>query len=160
MGAVTVRGVEPDEVEEFLDWFERYWAELETFNDYADPFSRDEYRHLIQEPGGHAFWWADAEGRHIGFCVFTIGPHWYRRDIVDGYIDEFYIAPDSRRGGLGTAIWRQMLAEFRRRGVRQIELSVLPRNTRAVAFWTSLGFGVETLRMALRPDGTDSPPAS
>jgi len=44
-------------------------------------------------------------------------------------------------------------------GVRQIELSVLPRNTRAVAFWTSLGFGVETLRMALRPEGTASPPA-
>ena len=146
---VTVRPVEPAEIEEFLDWFERYWEELETFNDFPDPFSRSEYRRLLEHPEGRRFWWADVDGRHLGFCVFIVGPHWYRRDVTDGYVDEFYIAPEARRGGVGKAMGQAMLDEFRRLGVRQVELSVLPRNARARAFWASLGFELEKLKMAL-----------
>jgi hypothetical protein len=79
------------EAEEFLDWMERYWTELETFMDFPDPFSRAEYRSLVLAPGDHRLWWAVADGRRAGFCVFTIGPHWYRSDLTDGYIDEFYV---------------------------------------------------------------------
>lgn len=148
--AITVRPVEADEFEEFLDWFERYWQELETFNDFPDPLSRDEYRRLLQNAGDHHFWWADRDGAHIGFCVFTIGHHWYRYDITDGYVDEFYVEPSARRGGAGRALAEAMLAEFRRRGVREITLSVLIRNTRAAAFWRSLGFVPAMTKMALR----------
>jgi ribosomal protein S18 acetylase RimI-like enzyme len=148
MDRVMIRAVAPNEVEEFLDWFERYWEELETFSDFPDPFARSEYRRLLQEPGDQHFWWADVDGRHAGFCVFTIGHHWYRRDVIDGYVDEFYVEPALRRGGVGRTLANAMLAEFRRRGVRRMELSVLPRNTRARAFWASLGFELALLRMA------------
>lgn len=164
MDTVSVRPVGPDETEAFLDWFERYWTELETFHDYPDPFSREEYRRLLLQPSvpfaERSFWWIEADGQRAGFCVFTIGPHWYRQDIKDGYVDEFYVDPAIRRGQIGTAAARAMLAEFRRRGVRQIELSVLPRNTRARAFWTALGFGVEMLRMALPVEETPAKPPS
>lgn len=150
---VSLRAVEPREVEEFLDWFARYWRELETFNDYPDPFSRDEYRRLLLEPGDRRFRWIERDGRRIGLCVYMIGPHWYRRDVTDGYVDEFYIEPDSRRGGVGRAAALRMLAEFRRAGVREVRLSVLRRNSRAAVFWTNLGFGDEMTRMALRLDG-------
>jgi ribosomal protein S18 acetylase RimI-like enzyme len=151
--SVRARPVAAHEIEEFLDWFERYWTELETFNDYPDPFSREEYRALLREPGTRRFWWAERDGRRIGFCVFTIGPHWYRRDITDGYVDEFYIAPEERRGGAGQALAQLMLAEFRRHGVREVHLSVLLRNTRAQAFWQSLGFGPMMYRYALPLEG-------
>lgn len=144
MVVVTVRSVSPGEIEEFLDWFEGYWGELETFNDYPDPYSRSEYRRLLEQTDGRRFWWVDVDGRHAGFCVFTIRSHWYRRDVTDGYVDEFYIAPSARRTGVGQAVGRMMLEEFRRQGVRQVELSVLSRNARAAAFWTSLGYGVES----------------
>lgn len=155
-GRLRVRPLEAHEHETFLDWFERYWDELDGFNDYPDPFSRAEYRRLLREPGDHHFWWAERDGRPAGFCVFTIGQHWYRRDLIDGYVDEFYIAPDERRGGAGRALAQAMLAEFRRRQVREIHLSVLMRNTRAAAFWSSLGFAPMMTKMALRPDG-DAP---
>lgn len=147
---VTIRPVSVDEVEEFLDWFERYWAELETFMDYPDPFSRDEYRHLMQHPGDHTFWWADLDGRHAGFCVFSVEQHWYRRDLTDGYVDEFYVEPSFRRRGVGRELAQAMLAELRRAGVREIGLSVLRRNERAQAFWRSLGFGLAMYRMAMQ----------
>jgi ribosomal protein S18 acetylase RimI-like enzyme len=159
MGTVTSSAVKPDEIEEFLDWFERYWEELETFSDFPDPFSRTEYRRLLREPGDHHFWWADVEGRHAGFCVFTIGHHWYRRDLIDGYVDEFYIDPAFRRGGVGRTLAQSMFSEFHRRKVRRIELSVLPRNARARAFWTSLGFELALLRMAWAGD-VNGPPAT
>ena len=159
MERVAVRHVAPEEVEEFLDWFERYWEELETFSDFPDPFARSEYRRLLEEPGDHHFWWADVDGRHTGFCVFTIGHHWYRQDLIDGYIDEVYIEPTLRRSGIGRALAKAMLSEFRRRAVRRVELSVLPANARARAFWTSLGFELALLRMALDGDTTDLPGA-
>jgi ribosomal protein S18 acetylase RimI-like enzyme len=148
--SVTVRPVAESEFEEFLDWFERYWAELETLNDYTDPFSRTEYRRLLHQPGGHRFWWGMRDGRQIGFCVFTIGPHWYRQDIVDGYVDEFYIEPESRRGGAGRELMQAVMQEFRNHNVREIGLHVLRRNERAIAFWSGFGFGVAQHRMALQ----------
>jgi ribosomal protein S18 acetylase RimI-like enzyme len=151
--SITSRPVTEAETEEFLDWFERYWVELETFNDFTDPFSREQYRRLLGEPEGRRFWWADRDGRHIGFCVFIIGPHWYRRDVTDGYVDEFYIKPEARRGGAGGELATLMLDEFRRHRVREVRLSVLRRNERAAAFWSRLGFDVEMTRMALRPGG-------
>ncbi len=150
--SLTSTAVANEETEEFLDWFERYWVELETFNDFPDPFSRAEYRRLVQEPGDRHFWWADLDGRHIGFCVFIIGPHWYRRDITDGYIDEFYIEPAARRGGAGRALATLVLDEFRRRKVREVRLSALRRNERASAFWRQLGFEVAMTKMALHQD--------
>jgi len=153
-GDVAVRPVASAEIETFLDWFERYWEELETFDDYPDPFSRAEYRRLLLEPGGKRFWWAERDGRPIGFCVFTIGPHWYRQDLTDGYVDEFYIEPAARRGGAGRALAQAMLAEFARHTVREIGMHVLRRNTRADAFWRSLGFGPAMARLALRQDGS------
>lgn len=158
---VQARPVEAREHEVFLDWFERYWEEHDRLNDYPDPYSRAEYRRLLENPGDHRFWWAERNGAPIGFCVFTIGPHWYRQDLTDGYVDEFYIAPEERRGGAGRALAGQMLAEIRRHNVREIHLSVLIRNTRATAFWASLGFAPMTTKMALRPNGAApaAPPA-
>ena len=139
--SVRARPVAPDEIEEFLDWFERYWSELETFSDFPDPYSRDEYRRMLQTSEGRYFWWGERDGQRVGFCVFTIGPHWYRQDITDGYVDEFYVAPEHRRGGTGRALALLMLDEFHRRKVREIHMHVLLRNERAQAFWASLGFG-------------------
>jgi ribosomal protein S18 acetylase RimI-like enzyme len=155
--AVQARPVASGEVEEFLDWFERYWRELETFNDYPDPYSRDEYRRLVQTSTDHTFWWGERDGERLGFCVFTIGPHWYRQDLTDGYVDEFYIAPEHRRGGTGRALAMLMLAEFGRRKVREVQLSVLLRNDRAAAFWSSLGFGRMMYKCALPYDADGSP---
>jgi ribosomal protein S18 acetylase RimI-like enzyme len=146
---LTVRPVAEGEEEEFLDWFERYWDELETFNDYPDEFSRSEYRRLLEQRESRYFWWADVDGRHAGFCVFTVRQHWYRRDITTGYVDEFYVEPEARKAHLGSELGRLMLDEFRRRGVQQVELSVLRRNERAIGFWTSLGFGMHMHKMAL-----------
>ncbi len=120
--------------------------------EYADPFSRAEYRRLLQQPEGQRFCWAELDGRRIGFCVFTVGHHWYRHDLTHGYIDEFYVLPEARRGGIATALAHLVLDEMRRLGVRQCELSVLPRNAPGRALWESLGFGLETLRMAQRLD--------
>lgn len=159
MAEVVVRPVAAGEVEEFLDWFERYRAEHEPFGDYPDPFSRAEYRRALLEPAGRHFWWADLNGEHVGFGVFIIGPHWYRHDVTDAYIDDFYVASAARRGGVGTAVARAMLEECRRRGAHQVELQVLPRNPRAQAFWRSLGFGLESLRLAIRVDGASASPA-
>ena len=147
--AVQARPVAEHEIEEFLDWFERYWPELESFMDYPDPYSRDEYRRLMQTATDHHFWWGERDGERIGFCVFTIGPHWYRQDLIDGYVDEFYIAPAHRRGGTGRALASLMMAEFRRRNVREVTLSVLVRNERARGFWASLGFGPAMYKYAM-----------
>ncbi|MFF8871137.1 GNAT family N-acetyltransferase [Streptomyces massasporeus] len=59
------------------------------------------------------------------------------------------VAPDARARGLGRGLMRETLYELRRRGVREVLLSVEPANSAAIALYRSLGF---TCDEALRRD--------
>ena len=61
----------------------------------------------------------------------------------DCLIEDVYVGPDARRGGLGRALVEFALGRARERGCRRAELDVNEANTAALALYEALGFAVK-----------------
>ena len=107
---------------------------------------------LAQEQGRgrHAFWGVGA-GQHVGFCVLRVDEDWVYPERRVGYVAEFAVLPEWRRRGWGRRMYAAAELWLARQGCHDVELDVLPANTRAAAFWASLGFGVAYQHMRRMP---------
>jgi len=56
------------------------------------------------------------------------------------WIEELYVVPEARRAGIARALLIRVIEETRRRGVRSIELEVVPTQAAALALYRVLGF--------------------
>ncbi len=87
------------------------------------------------EPNRFPLWLMSGEAR-VGFCLLA-------DNSLRWAICEFYIKPEYRRQGLGTAAVEQVKAYCRAAGrYDEIELWALDGNTGAVAFWEACGFAL------------------
>ncbi len=64
-------------------------------------------------------------------------------DGVRGWIYHLAVAPEHRRGGVGTALVEVAVAELTARGDPKVNLQVRTHNDAVIAFYGSLGFAVE-----------------
>lgn len=87
-------------------------------------------------------------GRHVGFIMGQVveDPLFAVQRI--GYINELYVEPTLRRGGLGRQLVDGFFRWCRGLGLTTVQLNVLVRNPEAVAFWRQLGFADNMLNMA------------
>lgn len=66
------------------------------------------------------------------------------------WVEELYVVPEGRRRGIARALLARVCEEARRRGVRAIELEVIPTQEAALALYRSLQFEeVRRTRMSL-----------
>jgi len=105
------------------------------------------YRNLLREPEVWACV-AEANGEVIGYGLYRIQNsdpiHKTRRygQILDLMVDESH-----RRRGVGRALLKHMLADFKRRKIKKVRLIVDLANSNAQALYRSLGFEPEYYRM-------------
>jgi ribosomal protein S18 acetylase RimI-like enzyme len=84
---------------------------------------------------------AKVGGTLVGFALATIqdhGPLLAPERI--GYVSLLVVARESRRTGVGAALWKGMHARFWANGIRDIELYTEVGNERSTAFWERRGF--------------------
>jgi GNAT superfamily N-acetyltransferase len=62
------------------------------------------------------------------------------REGYDCLLEDLYVAPEARRGGLGRALVAETIARARARGCRRVELDTAEANTAARALYESMGF--------------------
>ena len=55
-------------------------------------------------------------------------------------IHDFHVEPSFRRKGMGSALAKRLLKEARAMDLEHVDMEILPSNTRARAFWESIGF--------------------
>lgn len=93
---------------------------------------------------------ADIDGKVAGyaFCVIK-GPAGLPviRDFTTLYIDDFCVAPEYRRRGVGTAIFEAVKKLAESVGAYHIDLNVWAFNTGAIEFYKSLGMTPERMHM-------------
>jgi ribosomal protein S18 acetylase RimI-like enzyme len=84
-------------------------------------------------------WQIRTPGRLIGYIALTFG---YSIEFGgrDAFIDEFYIEPAERGGGIGAEVLRQVTAIMSDRGVLALHLEVDRTNDRAKSLYGRLGF--------------------
>jgi ribosomal protein S18 acetylase RimI-like enzyme len=64
-------------------------------------------------------------------------------DKLDAYLEELYVAPDHRGGGLGRALLERVLDIARERGAGRIDLGTSTDDVAARHLYESLGFSSE-----------------
>jgi GNAT superfamily N-acetyltransferase len=72
----------------------------------------------------------DEEGRIVGFVTVAEAPGSLE-------LEDLFVDPDSMRGGVGTALVRDVVARARRDGVGRVEVTA---NEHALAFYRHAGF--------------------
>lgn len=95
------------------------------------------------EDGNGLFYVAvDDNGSSLGF-VYAIerdGLDGYENPAKMGYIEEIAVLDSARKFGIGRALIEAARDEFRRRGYSHMELSTVPGNEDARAFYARVGF--------------------
>jgi len=77
---------------------------------------------------------AEDGGELIGFAIGYL-----RRPGLGGVLT-LDVDPERRRGGVGRALFRELLARLEASGARTVQLEVDVRNSGAIAFYRSFGF--------------------
>jgi putative acetyltransferase len=81
-----------------------------------------------------------------------IGYALYRRDAEHVYLRQFFVAPESRRRGVGRAAI-QWLRQHAWSGENRIRVEVLVGNSAGIAFWRAVGFEDYCLTLELEASG-------
>jgi ribosomal protein S18 acetylase RimI-like enzyme len=153
---VDVRLVPVDAAEHdaFFELLAAYHRELDPFDPLAEvsPWDAEQYRSaVLDDLEDREILWIEAEGQRAGFVMVRTLPDWPDESRRVATISEFYVAPASRRRGIGRRAVEALLAEHRRRGTHLVEADILRDNDAARAFWASLGFEVVMHQTARRP---------
>lgn len=94
---------------------------------------------------------AEAGDSLVGMAVYFVSfSTWTGRHGI--YLEDLYVRPDARRGGVGSALLRALAGEVLSRGFTRLEWSVLDWNSPAIEFYKACGaVGLEewmTFRLA------------
>lgn len=100
---------------------------------------------------GREIYWIEVDGKTSGLVMVRNYAGWPQGERGVAEIAEFYVAPEVRRQGVGSAAARLLLTEHRRRKTSVIKAPVLARNQPALEFWSALGFETDMIVTARQP---------
>lgn len=125
----------PHDAEEVARLLHRFNTEFDTPSPGVDVLAR-RLRSLL---GGHATIAILAGGPAVGLALVTLRPNvWYEGPVA--LLDELYVAPDRRGGGIGSAIVERLLAKVREHGAGLVEVNVDEADVDAQRFYVRHGF--------------------
>lgn len=84
-------------------------------------------------------WGAAGEGSEGEGAVGYIGGHRTERFDCDGELQYLYVAPEARRSGVASALFRRLRQWFLEHGIHRVCVDVEPSNSRARAFYRAHG---------------------
>ena len=127
---------------------------IETSVFVNDAWSSEGMAHeLASRDGFYLVATPDADDtRIVGYSGLMVLP-----GAPDADVQTIAVLPEARRSGLGRALMGQMIAEARRRGVREVFLEVRSDNPGAQSLYESLGFEAIAVRPRYyMPDAVDA----
>jgi GNAT superfamily N-acetyltransferase len=91
-------------------------------------------------PGSPAwFWLAERDGRPVAILLANEIVSVERGGLAL-WVEELYVVPGARRSGVARALLARLTEKARIKGVRAIELEVVPTQTAALQLYRALGF--------------------
>ncbi|BCJ27541.1 GNAT family N-acetyltransferase [Actinocatenispora sera] len=96
--------------------------------------------------GTEPVWVAALDGRVVGFV--HAGEHRHFTGERDGYVGELVVAADAARAGVGRALMDAAHRWAADRGLRRLTLETGAANATARAFYRSLGYAEEDVRLS------------
>jgi ribosomal protein S18 acetylase RimI-like enzyme len=129
-----------DAIPDFKKMVVAYWHELMPHSDLVKSHEgREIYfqeRFSFENDSLNLFW-AVEDGRKIGFVAFSVNEAKH-----SAMIEDFFVLPEFRRRGHGSAMVNALSSETDKLGVELIELTVRRDTPQALAFWEAQGFRI------------------
>ena len=152
--AEEIRGVDDksasDVWERFLAALDAYWNESFpqeiSHSDWHELYSNQIRLRLERHPTW--LWMYERDGRTLALTNFHL-------EGGVAHIAEVWVAPESRRHGLGKFMVAEMKRVLRDAGVSRIAVTVPSSATESLVFWKNIGFGevaVQLERSTFVPD--------
>jgi GNAT superfamily N-acetyltransferase len=91
------------------------------------------WRYAIEDAGGGAMVWRDADGAVAGFNMV-------HRSGAEGWMGPLAVRPDLQGEGLGGLMVRTGIAWLHEAGARTIGLETMPRTVENIGFYSRIGF--------------------
>lgn len=107
--------------------------------DLPEDFAARAFESLLDDSRLGQAWMIESDGHPAGFVVLTVGFSMEHAGLR-GFVDNFFIAPQYRRLGLGHAALEEVKRACVRRGVRALIVEVAPDNDAALSAYRSVGF--------------------
>src|SRR4029450_3469771 len=120
-----------------------YVAALEA-HIHAAPWTAANFREALA--AGYRARVGEREGRIVAYGVLMLAPG-------EAQLLNLSVVPDARRGGLGSALLMQFLADARSLGADQVFLEVRASNAPAIALYDRAGFASIARRESYYPAG-------
>jgi GNAT superfamily N-acetyltransferase len=151
-GPLEVRSAGPDDIVRLVELYEAAGSELRAMrggrvllglNGRARPLATS-FRHQADDPAARLVV-AVLGGDVVGYasCVSRPLPGPERL----GVVEELYVSPPARRGGVGRALAESLLSWCRAQGCTGIDASALPGNRAVKSFFEANGFTARLLVM-------------
>ena len=142
---MKIEKVDLQDLPHFKSMAEAYWQELmPQALVLQDPERREAHfqDNFAWDDGNRHPHWALVNNRPIGFMSFEVYEETKR-----AVVDDFYVDPQYRRKGYGSAMVKWLFSHLDNRGIEQIDLNVRRDNPKALAFWQAQGFGIAGYRL-------------
>ena len=101
--------------------------------------AREAFAKLLTEPALGRIWICEQDGEAVGYIVLTIG---FSMEYGgrDAFVDDLFVRPRFRGGGLGRQLLDTLIAECIRLDVLALHLEVDRANNQAHGLYRSFGF--------------------
>src|SRR5688572_17963120 len=138
---VEIRDARPEEAEELLPLMRAYCDFYEASP--PDQGLLEMARILMTDPEEGAMFIARAGGKAVGFA--TLDWKWSSLKAAKiGYLEDLYVVPDSRGGGIADAVIEVCAERCRARGAPAMQWQTAPDNHRAQAVYERTGAEADT----------------
>jgi GNAT superfamily N-acetyltransferase len=136
-GAAAIRAATPEDVPRLLEMF-RELAEYEKLTDLLEATPERLQRALFGDPPAAAALIAEVDGQAAGYAVYFSTFSTFLA-IQGVWLEDLYVRPAHRKGGVGRALLAAVAAVARERGAERLEWSALDWNELALGFYRGLG---------------------
>lgn len=135
---IEVRPAVATDIPALVPLVDEYWA-FESIEGFEPERVAAQLRRLLADPRLGAGWIATADGAAVGYLlavyVFSL-----EHLGITAEIDEYYVRPAHRGGGIGGRLLDVAEAEFRRTGCTNVSLQLARDNDAARRFYLRRGY--------------------
>ena len=136
---VTIRCAARDDIPQLLALVRRYW-EFEEIADFPALRVELTLQQLLAEPRLGSAWVAEERGRLVGYLIAVRVLSVEHQGIM-AEIDEFFVLPEARSGGVGARLLAAAEAALTKAGCVRLQLQLGVANEGARAFYERRGYG-------------------
>ena len=152
--APEIRAARPGDCDRILALMARYYAE--DGYPFVPTEARAALARFLDDASLGRMWVFVVAGEIVGYAALTLGYSLEYRG-RDAFVDELYLDPEHRGGGLGSRALACMEDACRALDVRALHLEAERRKPRLLAFYERAGFAAHDRHLMTRPIAPASP---